>query len=288
MGCRVTLIIESGRFVPGAGWRPQPEDPQFPWSGGPVSGSAIDGPDVLVAGTYTVGIGISEYSDIPTPGAVGFMSSRVVCARSFSFGEGTSEIAVRADFEANCRITITADGVSIPDDCATADVSALLDSGSDRVDTSVDADHDLMDISIVALDVVDYVSKLTVRYTDESCRSHPLIGPIINSVLVDRLPPATPRPRANLVGRLIATEPELGCSILLDSDGNTWDIDWPTGYTLISSTPPRLEGPNGTDIVSNGDLVGVLGAEAARELRGCLARTRYRVDQIVFAESPTP
>jgi hypothetical protein len=284
----VTLILESGRFVPGDGWSPQPRDPYFSFDGRSVDNAAIGGPDELSPGTYTVGIGVSEYNDVPTADTVGFTNSRVLCTRTFSVDEATRQIDVHAAFDARCRITIAADGVTIPDDCATADVTALLDGGQDRIDTSVDSAHELLDISIVALDVDDYVTQLTVRYTDAACLSHPLIGPIINSVLRDRLPPGTPRPRTDVFGRFLATAPEIGCSILLDPEGNTWDVDWPDGYTLIASTPPRLVAADGSEVARQGDLIGVRGSEAAHELRGCLAHTRFRVDQIAFVERATP
>jgi hypothetical protein len=245
----------------------------------PLTGRLLNGPTSLAPGPWTVGLGVRNRSDdLSQP-----ESSQVLCTRPFEVAPDTQRVEIAAYFEQHCSIDVALDARPIPVECADDTFYLLDDSDRDQVHTETYPGTDLVKITVSPADEPDVIETATVDMSDPACLAHRLIGPIVRGVL-NGFQPISSEP-ADLVGRLMVLHNiGVGCSVLVDRTGLTWDVIWPDGYTVSTSGLVKDE----TQLVAEaGALVGVKGQEARRG-NGCLAKTAFRVDRVAFIEAPPP
>ncbi len=245
----------------------------------PLAGPLIDGPTHLASGPWTVGLGVWESSDdLNQPDQL-----YVLCYLPFTVESGTQHVEIGAYFAQRCRIDVIKDGVPTPVPCTDETFYGLDDAGRDRIDTTTYPDEHLVTVSVTSLADPTYNETATLDYEDAACLSHRLIGPVMRGV-VEGFEPVSAE-SADLVGRLMLPNAGVGCSMLIDAAGLTWDTTWLGGYdpTSAVSDDPGLVGPDGEVVAASGDLIGVNGREVRRG-RGCGGGGAFRAREIVFVE----
>jgi hypothetical protein len=284
-GCRPVLLLEPTRRADFSDWELSDEAMWFETGPRgetevPLIGPVENAPTALERGDWTVGLGIWQIPDS------GPEYLAVPCRRSFTVEPGTTHVEIGAHFEARCWIDVVLDGVPMTTTCSDQTFFGLDDAAEDRIETKTYPEAHLVTVTVTAIADPNYTETATLDYEDPACLRHRLIGPVLRGVL-EGFEPALGK-SAPLVGRLILPNAGVGCSMLLDVHGLTWDMMWPDGYVptfAVNADPPGLIGPDGELVGQYGDLIGVSGREVPSGRRGCAGRGGFRVTKIAFTES---
>ena len=152
------------------------------------------------------------------------------------------------------------------------------DSGDDSIVSFIDRELGLLNIIVSNYETTD---RITVRYDDPACRAHPLVGPIIQGALYGYRP-AQERPN-DRAGRLIVTNPDAGCSVLVIDGGYTFDLTWPDRFEVQASGVFNAQGDQVADV---GALVGLRGTERRDRPSACTDDWGLKVTDLTFVEPP--
>jgi hypothetical protein len=91
---------------------------------------------------------------------------------------------------------------------------------------------------------------------------------------------------ADLVGRLVSTD-QVGCSLILHSGGQRFEVQWPAGYWVFSlGDEHALVNPSGERVAYTGDDIALRGA--VQDDFGCMAGPRFVTDDIAAISRNNP